>query len=65
MGILVEWIQIKSYKRVKYRKPVEKWCTDVPKCTTPYGGARHSEHVFCRRHKAALVLNGLKGEDRG
>jgi len=37
---------MKSYKIVKYRKLVENWCSHVPKRTPPYGGTRHSEHVF-------------------
>ena len=48
----VDWVQIKPYEMVKYRKRVENWCSHVPKRTTLVGGARHSEHIFadaCRR----------------
>ena len=45
----VNWVyQLTGYtfSPIKYRKRRGKWCSHVPKRTTPIGGARHSEHVL-------------------
>ena len=51
-GFPVDWVQIKLYEMVKYRKRVENLCSYLPKRMMPVGGARHSEHNFsdaCRQ----------------